>query len=127
LAEAAEAVDNYEFAEFHYKAIRDWEKKIAAMDALGVSELKEIHQQAHIRIEVMQATEYRLFAKIQSEIEEALYELRDKAAQKYFGESYGTMKKRREQDKADEKGDQKKLNALEVLYPGRIIEVRPKK
>lgn len=126
LLDAADEAENYDFVEFHDKAIRDWRKKITAMKTLGITELKEIHQQAHIRVAVMQKTEYRLFAKIQSEIEEALYELRNKAAEKYFGESYGIIKNRRAQDKADEKGDQKKLDALEVLYPARIIEVRPK-
>jgi len=112
---------------FYEKAIADWNTKLQAMSALNVNELKEIHQQAHVRIEVQMKTEYRLFAKIHSEIEEALNELRNDAAQKYFGESYTTMKTRAAQDKADEKGDRPKIAAIEVLYPSRIIEVRPKK
>ncbi len=127
LAEEAEAVDNYDIADFHYKSVDDWKKKQKALQTLGINELKEIHPQAHIRVVVQQRTEYKLFAKIQSEIEEAIYELRDDAAKKYFGESYGVMKTRRAMDKADEQGDQPKLDVLKVLYPDRIIEVRPKK
>lgn len=126
LQEEADAVGATNIVEIHDKAIRDWQEKMKALRVLGVNTLHEIHAQAHIRIEVQQRTDYELFAKIQSEIEEALFELRDDAAQKYFGESYGTMKKRRAMDKADEKGDQPKLDVLNVLYPGRIIEVRPK-
>ena len=44
------------------------------------SELPEISSQAHVRIEVQKGTEYGLFAKIQSELEEAIFVLRDKAA-----------------------------------------------
>ncbi len=123
----AEEAENDDFVEFHAKAIRDWEEKLKALRTLGQNELKEIHPQAHIRIDVQQKTEYQLFAKIQSEVEEAIYELRDEAAQKYFQESYGTIKQRRAMDKADAKGDQKKLDVLDVLYPARIIEVKPTK
>lgn len=125
LQEEAEAVDNMEFVEFHDKAIADWQEKQKALRVLNANELKELHPQAHIRVDVQRDTEYQLFAKIQSEIEEAIYALRDKAAKKYFNESYGTMKKRRENDKSDANGDQKKLDVLKVLYPDRIIEVKP--
>lgn len=127
LAEKAEEAGNDDLAEFHYKSIDEWKKKQKVLKTLGTDELKEIHPQAHVRVVVQQRTDYELFAKIQSEIEEAIYELRDEAAKKYFGESYGVMKTRRAMDKADEKGDQPKLDVLEVLYPARIIEVRPKK
>jgi len=120
-------VDKYDIAEFHYICFDDWKKKQKALQTLGIYELKEIHPQVHIRVVVQQRTEYKLFAKIQSEIEEVIYELRDDAAKKYFGESYGVMKTRRAMDKADEQGDQPKLDVLKVLYPDRIIEVRPKK
>jgi biopolymer transport protein ExbD len=111
---------------FYAKSLEEWDRKLQAMQTLNVDELKEIHQQAHVRIEVQQKTEYQLFAKIHSEIEEALTELRNDAAEEYFGETYTTMKTRSAQDKEDAKGDLPKIKALEVLYPGRIIEVRPK-
>lgn len=121
----ADAVDNGDLVEFHDKAIRDWREKEKALKTLKQNQLKEIHPQAHIRIDVQQQTKYELFAKIQSEVEEAIYELRDDAAKKYFQESYGVIKQRRAMDKSDAKGDQKKLDVLDVLYPARIIEVKP--
>lgn len=127
LLDAADEVDNGDLVEFHDKAIRDWREKEKALKTLNQKQLKEIHQQAHIRIDVQQQTKYELFAKIQSEVEEAIYELRDEAAKKYFQESYGVIKHRRAMDKSDAKGDQKKLDVLDVLYPARIIEVKPVK
>lgn len=123
--DAADEADNPDLVDFHDKAIRDWREKEKALKTLKQDQLKEIHPQAHIRIDVQQQTKYELFAKIQSEVEEAIYELRDEAAKKYFQESYGVIKQRRAMDKADAKGDQKKLDVLDVLYPARIIEVKP--
>lgn len=122
----ADMNDQQDYVTFYEKALKEWTKKQQAIKTLNVSELKEIHPQAHIRIVVQQETEYKLFAKIHSEIQEALVELRDKAAMKYFGETYTKMSKRLAQDKSDEKGDRKKVEAIKVLYPERIIEVRPK-
>jgi len=126
LLSEAEDADDQDYITFYDKALKEWGKKKAAITTLNVKELKEIHPQAHIRIVVQPQTEYKLFAKIHSEIQEALVELRDKAAMKYFGESYKKMTKRLDQDKSDEKGDKKKVEALKVLYPERVIEVRPK-
>lgn len=122
----AEEKGDEAFITFYETTMNDWMKKEAAIKTLGVDELIEIHPQAHIRIVVQQETEYRLFAKIHSEIQEALTELRNEAAMKYFGESYEKMSKRKAQDKSDEKGDGKKMKAIEVLFPESIIEVKPK-
>ncbi|MCR9171832.1 MAG: biopolymer transporter ExbD [bacterium] len=122
----AEAEEKDDFITFYDKMVKNWQKKEQALKTLKVNELIEIHPQAHIRVVVQQKTEYRLFAKIHSEIQEALVELRNEAAEKYFGESYSKMRKRLDQDKEDKKGDGKKIKALEVLYPESIIEVKPK-
>lgn len=114
--------------DFKYRVLDDWLKKQIAMDLYnksGKNILPEIHLQAHVRIVVMQQTEYELFAKIQSEVEEALYELRDLAAIDLFGESYGKIKSRKAMDKKDDMKDGPKLKLLSVLYPDRIIEVKP--
>lgn len=118
--------EDEDLAKFYEKALSEWSKKKAAISTLGVSELVEIQAQAHIRVEVQQQTGYKLFAKIHSEIEEAITELRDEAAKKYFDETYTKMTKRLALDKEDKKGDRRKIEALKVLYPDRIIEVRPK-
>lgn len=125
LLDAADEAGQDELIDYHDRAIREWQAKKKALTGLKQDILKEIHPQAHIRIEVQQQTKYELFAKIQSEVEEALYELRDDAALKYFNESYGVIKNRRAQDKSDANNDQEKLDVLEVLYPARIIEVKP--
>lgn len=124
--ERAEANEDEDFRIFYEKLMKDWQKKEQAIKALKVRELVEIHPQAHIRVVVQQETEYKLFAKIHSEIQEALIELRNEVSMKYFGESYEMMSKRFAQDKSDAKGDGKKIKAIDVLFPESIIEVRPR-
>ena len=124
--ERAEADEEEDFVVFYLDLLTKWQKKEQAIKMLKEKELVEIHPQAHIRVVVQQETEYKLFAKIHSEIQEALIELRDEAAMKYFGESYAKMSKRLDQDKEDKKGDGKKIRAIDVLFPESIIEVKPK-
>jgi biopolymer transport protein ExbD len=113
---------------FKTNQLTEWEKKKRALKLYGGSVLPEIHFQANIRIEVMQATQYGIFAKIQTEIEEAVYEVRDKEAQRLWGVSYGTLKRKEanENDKSKVKDEVAKIELLDILYPARIIEVTPK-
>jgi len=74
---------------------------------------------------VQKATEYNLFATIQSEIEEAIFELRNDAALTVFKESYKQIQSRLAMDKAPV--DRDKMELLKILYPDRIIEVTPRK
>lgn len=110
--------------QFKEAQLKEWEKKERAMKLYGRPELPEIHSKAHIRIEVQSKTGYGLFAKIQSEIEEALFELRNDAANDLFGEGYGTIVTRYNSDRDND--DFEKLSLLKILYPDRIIEVKPK-
>lgn len=110
--------------QFKEAQLKEWEKKERAMRLYGRAELPEIHSKAHIRIEVQTKTGYGLFAKIQSEIEEAIFELRDDAANDLFGEGYGTIVTRYNSDR--DNVDLEKLSLLKILYPDRIIEVKPK-
>lgn len=114
-----------EMISFKYNQMGEWEKKKKSLLLYGGSELPEIHFQANLRIEVQDATEYGLFAKIQTEIEEAIFELRDEESKRIFNEPYGTIKSRYGLDQ--DPIDKDKLNLLEILYPARIIEVTPKK
>ncbi|MBU2018951.1 MAG: biopolymer transporter ExbD [Bacteroidetes bacterium] len=114
-----------EMIEFKYSQMDEWDKKKKSLKLYGGNELPEIQFQANIRIEVQDATEYGLFAKIQTEIEEAIYELRNDEVKRIFGEDYQTIKTRYAQDQVN--ADKDKLNLLEILYPARIIEVTPKK
>lgn len=134
-AEAVEATDgaSADIIDFKWKQVEEWENKKAALKLYGKKELPEIHFQAHVRIEVQKETAYELFAKIQSEIEEAIYEVRDKAARDIFGESYGAITKRYDSNesdnskKAESMVDKGKIDLLKILYPDRFIEVTPKK
>lgn len=121
---------------FKWATVKEWEDKLSALKrykaAGGGNELPEIDKQAHIRIEVQSKTEYELFAKIHSELEEAIYELRDTEAKELFGESYNAIVKRYESNESDSskkelvKEDQAKLKLLEILIPAKFIEVAPK-
>jgi biopolymer transport protein ExbD len=135
---AAEDVENTpgassEIIDFKWKQVEEWENKKKALKLLGKSELREIQFQAHVRIEVQKQTAYELFAKIQSELEEAIFTLRDDAAKDIFGESYGTIKKRYDSNEGDKSKqaqtneDKQKLDLLKILYPDRFIEVTPKR
>lgn len=122
--EEAERVGNSKLAEFFLSSYDEWNKKKQALKLYGKNEMRELAVQAHIRIEVQEQTAYSIFSQIHNEIEEAIFELRDKECTKLFGESYGILKRRHAQD-SDPK-DKSKLDLLEILYPARIIEVTPK-
>lgn len=136
--EAAEAVENtpgaaQEIIDFKWATVAEWEDKLAALKLYGKSELPELDPQAHIRIEVQSKTAYELFAKIQSELEEAIYDLRDEASKEIFGESYSAILKRYDSNESDPSKrtlvaeDDAKKKLLKILYPDRFIEVAPKK
>ncbi|MBB79218.1 MAG: hypothetical protein CL844_09485 [Crocinitomicaceae bacterium] len=129
-AEATEATPGVtdDIIDFKYNILKEWEKKKRSLQLYGKKQLPEISPQAHIRIEVQKGTEYGLFSKIQSELEEAIYFLRDDAAKEIFGESYSKIKSRYSLDKKkDPKMDKEKLDLLKILYPDRFIEVTPTK
>lgn len=111
--------------DYKYQVVDEWMAKKRAMVLYGKKSLPEIHGQTHIRVEVQKGTEYKLFAKIQSEIEEAIYELRNDAAMEIFGESYGVIQRRYAMN--EDKEDEEKKALLKILYPDRIIEVAPKR
>lgn len=125
----AEEVENTDGAlesiiEFKWAQVAEWEKKKNSLELYGEKELPEIHPGAHVRIDVKSGTKYELFAKIQSETEEAIFTLRDGACKRIFNESYETLSSRLDMDKDAE--DMKKMELLKLLYPARIIEVTPK-
>lgn len=127
-AEAIEDTDGADpvLIDYYWSKVDEWDKKKAALKLYGKPELPEISPQAHIRIEVQIKTGYELFAKIQSEIEEALFELRDDAAQEIWGMGYGRIITRLGNEPTDAEYLAKKA-LLDALYPARIIEVTPKK
>jgi hypothetical protein len=122
--EEAEQKGATDQAKFFQSSYEEWNKKKRAIQLYGKSEIRELSVQAHIRIEVQQGTAYSIFTQIHNEIEEALFELRDKECNRLFSEQYSILKRRTAQD-SDPK-DKDKLALLEILYPARIIEVTPK-
>jgi len=116
-----------EMIEFFESSLKEWEKKKASLKLLGGGELREINGQAHVRIEVQQATEYSIFAKIQTEAEEALYELRNDRSMQLWGIPYSVLKRKVAQEKDKAMDEKAKLDLLEILYPTKIVEVTPKK
>jgi hypothetical protein len=116
-----------EMIEFFESSLKEWEKKKASLKLLGGGELREINGQAHVRIEVQQATEYSIFAKIQTEAEEALYELRNDRSMDLWGIPYSVLKRKVAQEKDKALDEKAKLDLLEILYPTKIVEVTPKK
>lgn len=116
-----------EMIEFFESSLKEWEKKKASLKLLGGGELREINGQAHVRIEVQQATEYSIFAKIQTEAEEALYELRNDRSMQLWGIPYNVLKRKVAQEKDKALDEKAKLDLLEILYPTKIVEVTPKK
>ena len=132
--EETEAMDDAAPAIIEYKEnlYNEWVNKRDAMKLYGKPTLREIHVQAHIKIEVQKETSYELLARIHSEVREALYELRNDAAKQIFNESSGAIEKRYitnesdSQKKAETREDKAKLALLDVLYPSTVIEVTPK-
>jgi biopolymer transport protein ExbD len=122
--EEADRQGAIEQAKFFQNSYDEWNKKKRAIKLYGKSEIRELSVQAHIRIEVQQGTAYSIFTQIHNEIEEALFELRDKECNRLFSEQYSILKRRTAQD--SDPLDKDKLDLLEILYPARIIEVTPK-
>ncbi|MCX6195305.1 MAG: hypothetical protein NTY55_01470, partial [Flavobacteriia bacterium] len=122
--EEAEQKGATDQAKFFQSSYEEWNKKKRAIQLYGKSEIRELSVQAHIRIEVQQGTAYSIFAQIHNEIEEALFELREKECNRLFSEQYSILKRRTAQD--SNPLDKDKIALLEILYPARIIEVTPK-
>ena len=131
-----EQIDGYdaagddEMVEFLESAVNQWEEKEVALELLerstGLTELREIDKQAHIKIVVQKATTYEIYTQIHNEIEEALNKIRNKKCEELFGEKYTVMNFRYNQNPDDNQKDKDKLDLIRILYPGKIIEVEPK-
>lgn len=125
-----DAVGDDEMVVFLQSAIKQWEDKEVALELLervtGLTELREIDKQAHIKIVVQKATTYAIYTQIHNEIEEAVNILRNDKCKELFGEKYTVMNFRYNQNPDDNQEDKDKLELIRILYPGKIIEVEPK-
>ena len=126
----ADASGNKDLVTFLSSAMDEWVKKKQAIELLtaqtGLTELREIDKQAHIKIVVQKETTYGIYTQIHNEIEEALNTLKNKKCKELFGESYTHMKFRYNQNPDENPDDKPKIDLINILYPGKIIEVEPK-
>ncbi len=122
--EDLEAQAATDMATYKRSMLTEMEKKLKALKLYKKSPMREISSQANIRIKTQQLTSYSLFTKIQSEIQEALYDLRNEESMELFGISYGVLKKRAETNLED-KESADRVELLKILFPDRIIEVTP--
>jgi biopolymer transport protein ExbD len=128
--DAADAAGDADLVTFLISAQDEWLKKEKAIQLLiaqtGITELREISKQAHIKIVVQKATTYGIYTQIHNEIQEALNTLKNKKCKELFGESYTHMKFRYNQNPDENPDDKPKIDLINILYPGKIIEVEPK-
>jgi biopolymer transport protein ExbD len=114
--------------------IQEWRKKLEIIQlyssASGKKEMPEIAPQAHIRLESFIETDYSAYVAVQSEVEKAVTELRDKESKAIFDISYTNMKTYWEQKKLEDSPKvreyRKNMDLIELLFPLRLIEVKPK-
>ena len=113
--------------------IQEWNKKIEMIELYtkfsGNKEMPEIALQAHIRLESFIKTDYSAYVAVQSEVEKAVTELRDEESEKLFNITYTAMKKYYQQNKLENtpkvREYRKYMDLIELLYPLRLIEVKP--
>ncbi|MDG1331688.1 MAG: biopolymer transporter ExbD [Crocinitomicaceae bacterium] len=123
------------YIEYFWSKVSEWEKRKRALKLYKKAELPELSSQAHVRIEVQINTGYEYFAKIHSEINEAIFELRDEASKDLWGIDYARIVTQLGNEPTEDEITKKKIfqeyldkmELLKVLYPDRIIEVTPKK
>ncbi len=147
LSEAYTRLDNYEkqdiskdpriekYIEQTNNEIDEWNKKIRIIDMYtkysGKLELPEIALQAHVRLESFIDTDYSAYVAVQSEIEKAVTELRDKESKELFGISFSAMRTYFQQNELENtpkvREYEEKMDLIKLLYPLRIIEVKPKR
>lgn len=114
--------------------IDEWKKKLEIIklysNASGKKEMPEIALQAHVRLESFMDTDYSAYIAVQSEVERAVTEMRDKESYEIFGITYTNMKTYYEQKKLEDtprvREYRNKMDLIELLFPLRLIEVKPK-
>jgi biopolymer transport protein ExbD len=146
IAKAYTQLDNYErlaeketkyekYMEQAENEIAEWNRKKRMLDiytrASGKSDMPEIAFQAHVRLESFLDTDYSAYVAVQSEIEKAVTELRDEEAKTLFGITYTAMRQYYQTNMLERTPKvqeyKEKMDLIELLFPLRIIEVKPKR
>lgn len=115
-------------------AISKWGEKLEMMRLYhkysGEDEMPEIAIDAHIRLEAFNDTDYSAYIAVQSEVQKAIIEMRDKAAEKLFGVTYSTMNNLYQQHLTEDTPEMQEIETrmelIETLFPLKLIEVKPK-
>ncbi|WP_299206233.1 ExbD/TolR family protein [Brumimicrobium sp.] len=118
-----------------YDAVAKWEEKLEMMELYakfsGKREMPEIDFEAHIRLESFLDTDYSAYVAVQSEVEKAVTEMRDKEAMELFGMTYTAMNNFYQQKKTENTPEvrtmKKHMELIETLFPLKLIEVKPKR
>lgn len=118
-----------------YDAMRKWSDKLEMMRLYakfsGKREMPEIAFEAHIRLESFIDTDYSAYVAVQSEIEKAVTELRNKEANELFGMTYTAMDNFYQQKKTENTPEvrtmETHLELIKTLFPLKLIEVKPKR
>jgi biopolymer transport protein ExbD len=128
--EAVNNVTSMQFLDIKFKQLETAKKKISAIkkyrEITGNGSIPEIDRQAHVLIEVMPKTSYLLMASIHAEIQEAIFNLRDKESKKLFDTPYASLRRKNDNDKNHLEGKEE-LYLLDLLFPENIIEADPTK
>ena len=114
-------------------AISKWSEKLEMMKLYqrysGKTEMPEIAIDAHIRLEAFNDTDYSAYIAVQSEVQKAIIELRDKESEKLFGVTYSTMNNLYQQHITENTPELQKIKTqmelIETLFPLKLIEVKP--
>jgi hypothetical protein len=116
-------------------AVQKWGEKLAMMELYakfsGKREMPEIAFEAHIRLESFIDTDYSAYVAVQSEVQKAVTELRNKEAKELFGTTYTAMNNFYQQKKTENTPEirtiKKHMELIETLFPLKLIEVKPKR
>lgn len=107
-----------EMIDFKNKQIKEWKRKLAAINILKIKELPEVHFQTKIEVEKESNGNYH--PPIVESVLFGIMRLRNQSAQKYFKESLFNLFCRSLNEKNNI--DSNKLRALEVLHPVQVID-----
>lgn len=112
------AVEHHDLAEFYKRSIREWKQKLQLLIVLRITELKEIHPLAQVRIESKQDSSG--FSPVAFETLKAYLKARNYVIKIYLNCSYLDLYYRSE--RLSEPLAQKQMKAIETLVPIRLLD-----
>lgn len=125
--ESIEATPDYseEVLKVKEEELTKWMEKKMALQLYGKPTLREVAFEAHVKIEVMKKTDYALLTKIHTEVQEAIYTMRNEMSMRLWNIPYSVIVKKVDGDPKNIE-DKRRKELLKLLYNVQIIEVTPK-